>query len=426
MKYLDKDLSEFEQVSQNICNRFVKYAKIPSTSNSEKADNGITPSTPEQFEFAKILANELIELGLEKVQVTEYSYVYGRLPATKGFENIKPFCLLAHLDTVEEVLGFCVKPNVIQNYDGSLINLKNNIVLDPSKNPYLYQAGQEKDTIITTDGTTLLGGDDKAGITIIVSAFEYLLTHPEIEHGPIEVIFSPDEETGHGMDKVPLNLIESKFAYTVDGGHLGELECECFNAYRSDVKFTGVASHTNNARANGMVNAISMASSFVSNLPKNQSPETTDGREGFYCPLKISGSMEEALVSLFLRDFDKKQMEKRKETVQMLAETVANLFGGKVQVTHVQQYLNMKEELDKVPFVKEVLVKAFDECGVKPVMTPIRGGTDGSRLTELGIPTPNIFTGSHNYHSASEWVSLTQMVKATDIVITLSNLITKI
>lgn len=426
MKYLDKDSSELKNITDQICNRFIKYAKIHSTSNSEKADMGITPSTPEQMEFAKILADELKSIGLEKVQVTDFSYVYARLPATLGFEKIKPFCLLAHLDTVEEVSGFGVNPQVFENYDGSVINLKNDIKLDPSKNIHLFQAGQEKDTIITTDGTTLLGGDDKAGITIIVSALKYLSTHLEIAHGPIEVIFSPDEETGHGMDRVPLNLIESKFAYTVDGGHLGELECECFNAYRSDIKFTGVASHTNNARANGMVNAISMASSFVSNLPKTESPETTDGRQGFYCPLKISGSMEEACVSLFLRDFDKEGMENRKATVQMLAESVARLFGGKVQVSHVQQYLNMKEELDKVPFVKEVLVKAFDECGVIPVMTPIRGGTDGSRLTELGIPTPNIFTGSHNYHSASEWVSLTQMVKATDIIITLSNLITKI
>lgn len=422
MKFLSDTCPEVEQ----ILNRFVRYAKIYSQSSSENADKGIIPSTPQQVEFAKILAQELTELGFSNVQLSEHSYVYANIPPTPGCENAKTFCLLAHMDTVEEVTGLNVNPQVIKNYDGRIIQLKNNITLDPEKISALKQAADEKDTIITTDGTTLLGGDDKAGITIIVSALQYLMAHPELPHGMIEVVFSPDEETGHGMDKVPLEKIKSKFAYTVDGGHIGELESECFNAYRSDIVFTGISSHTNNARANKMVNAISMASAFINSLPRHESPETSDGRQGFYCPLRFSGSMEEANVSLFLRDFEKDSMERRKSLVEQLALATAASFGGSAKVSHIQQYLNMREELEKVPYVKDVLIKAYEECGVKPIMTPIRGGTDGSRLTEMGIPTPNIFTGAHNYHSASEWVSLTQMVKATDIVINLSTLISKL
>lgn len=421
MKFLNEKSPETEQ----ILNRFIRYAKIYSQSSMENADKGIIPSTPQQVEFAKILADELKNLGFSDVQISEHSYVYANIPATANAQNARSFCLLAHMDTVEEVSGLNVNPQVVKNYDGRIIELKNNIVLDPQKIPALKQAATEGDTIITTDGTTLLGGDDKAGITIIVSALQYLLSHPEIPHGLIEVCFSPDEETGHGMDKVPLHLIKSKFAYTVDGGHLGELESECFNAWRSDLTFTGVASHTSNARAAGMVNAISMASAFVNSLPRHESPETTEGRQGFYCPMRINGSMEEATVSLFLRDFEKDNMERRKAVVEQLAKTAALSFGGQVKVNHVMQYLNMREGFRDMPFVKDVLVQAFSECGVEPVMTPIRGGTDGSRLTEMGIPTPNIFTGSHNYHSAQEWVSLTQMVKATDIVINLSTLIAK-
>lgn len=421
-----KFLSQSSLESQQICQRFVKYAKIYSQSSSENADKKIIPSTPQQAEFAKILFDELKELGFCDVSISDNSYIYANIPATKGFENTKSFCLLAHLDTVEEVSGKNVNPQIFKNYDGKTIFLKNGIVLEPSKIPELKQAADEKDTIITTDGTTLLGGDDKAGITIIVSALQYLLEHQEIPHGMVEVVFSPDEETGHGMDKVPLEKIKSKFAFTVDGGHIGELECECFNAFRSDLVFTGIPSHTNNARANKMVNAILMATAFVQNLPRQESPETTDGRQGFYCPLKISGSMEEACVSVFLRDFEMSNMERRKALVEQLANYVATAFGGNVKVQHIQQYLNMRDGLEKVPYVKEVLIKAYEECGVKPIMTPIRGGTDGARLTELGIPTPNIFTGAHNYHSALEWVSLNQMVVATDIVINLSTLITKL
>ncbi|MCQ2611186.1 MAG: peptidase T [Treponema sp.] len=421
MKFLKNNSAEEKELLE----RFVKYAKIWSTSSSESADQGIQPSTPQQMEFAKILAAELESLGLKGIKLTEHGYVYAYLDSSPECQNVKPFALLAHMDTVEEASGKDVKPNIIPGYDGSVIQLKDGIVLDPEKIPALKECGKVHDTVITTDGTTLLGGDDKAGVAAIVTAMNYLICHPEIRHGKIEVIFSPDEETGHGMDNVPADLIESKFAYTVDGSAEGELECECFNAFKSVVTFKGVASHTNNARANGMVNAISMASYFVNGLPRNQAPETTDGRLGFFCPLGISGSMEEASVSLFLRDFDMNSMNERKAYVNQLAKMTESAFGGKVSVEHIQQYLNMKDIIDRTPYVKDVLEQAYRHSGVEPEFTIIRGGTDGSRLTEMGIPTPNIFTGAYNYHSPYEWVSLSQMLKATDILIGLSELIAK-
>ena len=298
--------------------------------------------------------------------------------------------------------GLNVKPIVHKNYGGEPITLPYGNVLDPAKDKDLYLAGQQEDTIITSDGTTLLGADDKAGVSEIMTALEFLIKHPEIRHGTIEVIFSPDEETGHGMDKVPLELLKSKFAYTVDGGHIGELETECFNAFKTDVTFTGNSIHTGNGRPD-LVNAISMASSFLNMLPYTERPETSDGRMGFFAPMSIEGSIESASISLILRDFDMVGMEKKKSLVERIADTVAATYGGKAH-----------------PDVVENLVSAYMEAGVQPVFVPIRGGTDGSRLTEMGIPTPNIFTGGHNYHSRSEWASFSQMIYATEVLIQLA------
>ncbi len=403
---------------KEILERFVRYVKIWTTSDSSKADEGIQPSTERQFDLARVLESELKELDVHNVQVTEHCYVYGKIPASAGMESVASVCLLAHMDTVEEVSGENVNPQVFENYSGNKITLSTGDVLDPSEDKALFEAGQNHETVITTDGNTLLGADDKAGVTAIMTMVVYLKNHPEIQHGQIEVIFSPDEETGHGMDNVPMSLIESKCAYTVDGGHIGELESECFNAYKSDVVFTGKSKHTGSARPD-MVNAISMAASFLSNLPRNEAPETTDGYQGFYAPMDVSGSIETSKVCVFLRDFSKEGMEKRKALVEILAEATAKSFGGKVQVKHTFQYANMKEGLDKNPKVVENLVEAYKKAGVEVLYTPIRGGTDGSRLTEMGIPTPNIFTGGHNYHSRTEWCSLQQMAKAAEILINL-------
>ena len=266
----------------------------------------------------------------------------------------------------------------------------------------------------------MLGADDKAGVTAIMCALDYLQRHYEnIPHGPIEVMFSPDEETGHGMDKVPLNILKADFAVTVDGGDEGELESECFNAWAAQVKFTGKACHTGDAKANKMVNAAVMAGNFAARMPREKAPETTEGYEGFIAVMDFSGSIESAEVNLLLRAFTAEEIESQKKIIQDAADSVTNEFGGKAEVTFRQQYLNMKEKLDGHPQVLERLRKAFAASGVEVRETPIRGGTDGSRLTEMGIPTPNIFTGAHEFHSRNEWCSLNQMSKAADVIINL-------
>ena len=384
-----------EKDKKAVLERFLRYVQIWTTSDGERADQGIQPSSDRQWDFAHLLEKELKSIGLESVQISSHCYVYGFLPPSPGKEGAEAFCLLAHMDTVDEVSGEHVKPQ-LKEKDG--------------------------DTIITSDGTTLLGADDKAGVTAIMSALSFLQEHPEIPHGKIEVIFSPDEETGHGMDNVPLNLITSKCAYTVDGGSKGELETECFNAFKSEITFTGKATHTGTARAEGMVNAAVMASSFVANLPRHQAPETSDGYQGFYAVMDIKGGIEKASLTLLLRDFSTDGMEERKAFVDALAKTTAASFGGKAEVVHTQQYLNMKEGLKKVPRVTENLVAAYRASGIEPVFTPIRGGTDGSRLTEMGIPTPNIFTGGHNFHSRDEWCSLNELSSACEVLINLARI----
>lgn len=416
MNYIKKD-SDFQQ---KLLNRFIKYVKIWTESNLEKADKGIIPSEEREFELAKQLSAELTVMGLQEVQVTKDCYTYAYLSPSKGFENVPPFCLLAHIDTVEEVSGKDVKPIIYPSYDGTPIDLQCNVRHDPKKDSALAEAAKNRETIITADGTTLLGADDKAGISEIMTCIEYLVSHPEIKHGKIEVVFSPDEETGHGMDKVPLNLIKSKFAYTVDGGNIGELETECFNACSALVTFTGKSTHTGIARDGGMVNAVNIASRFVESLPVRERPETTCGYEGFYAVLEMNGSVEQASVSMILRDFSEEGMEGRIAAVKKLAEAAALSFGGKYEVSFKEQYKNMKSGLEKNPSVVKNLVAAYEASGIKPVFVPVRGGTDGSRLTEMGIPTPNIFTGGHNYHGRYEWASLEQMGAATDVLINLA------
>lgn len=403
------------ELQSSLLERFLRYVQIWTTSDSLSADSGAQPSTKCQFDLAHLLESELKALGLKDVQVTEKCYVYANLPATAGLEAQETFCLLAHIDTVEEVSGQHVNPQIHKNYDGSKITLASGDILNPDEDSALSLAGKNHETIITSDGNTLLGADDKAGVAEIMSALEYIVQN-KIPHGQIEVCFSPDEETGHGMDNVPLNLIKSKYAFTVDGGHIGELETECFNAFKSEIEFTGVSTHTGTARGK-LVNAITMASNFVTNLPRHEAPETTMGYEGFYAPMNIEGSIESSKVTLFLRDFEDSGMEKRKSLVEQIALATAVSFGGKVKVTHTQQYLNMKNGFTKCPHVIEKLIESYKAAGVEPVFTPIRGGTDGSRLTELGIPTPNIFTGGHNFHSRTEWASLEQMEKAKEVLI---------
>ncbi len=385
-----------EKNKNKLLERFVRYVQIWTESNEELAEKGVFPSTERQFDLAKILEGELKELGMQNVQVTKDCYVYGFLPGNDEGTKAESVLLMAHMDTTEEVSGKDVKPQI----------------------KHTKSAGED-DIIITSDGTTLLGGDDKAGVAAIMSAVAFLVENPQIKHRLVEVMFSPDEETGHGMDKVPLKLIKSKAAYTVDGGNLGEMETECFNAWSASITFTGKATHTGYAKEGGMVNASVMASAFVAGLPRHKAPETTSNYEGFIAPMRISGSIESAQVDLLLRAFTTEEIEEEKVIVEKLAHAVEASFGGKAKASFKQQYLNMHDKMEQNPQVVEQLEKAYKNAGIEIIRKPIRGGTDGSRLTEMGIPTPNIFTGAHEIHSRNEWVSLNQMSKAADVLINL-------
>jgi len=411
-----------------LLDRFVRYTAVGTQSDRDKADSGFFPSSDNQKEFARSLAEELRAIGLSDVTLDENFYVLARVPPSTGLENKPSFGLCAHMDTASDAPGDGVKPILHRLWKGEAIVLKDGFTIDPATDEDLASCAKrasesgKADTIITSDGTTLLGADDKAGIAGIVTLAEYLTKNPSVRHGPIEILFSPDEETGHGMDRVPLEKLNSKAFYTVDGGNEGELETECFNAWKADITFTGVAAHLGAARGK-MVNAVSMAASFIAALPAQESPEATDGYYGYFCPLDVSGSVERAKLTVFLRDFDQATMTRRLSRLNDIADGVRAQFpGGCVAIEKTQQYLNMKEKLDAAPEVLALLRKAAERAGVASYMKPIRGGTDGSRLTELGIPTPNIFTGGHNYHSRTEWASLSQMTRMVATLIELSQL----
>ncbi len=390
-----------------LLDRFCRYVKIWSESDGKAADTGTFPSTERQWDIAKVLVKELRNLGTRNVYLTDYCYVVAKIDSNiidpEERKKYPTILLMAHMDTVDEVTGENVKPVIS--------------MLSAAESP----TGQD-DTIVRSDGTTLLGADDKAGVSAIMAAVEYLMNHYEdenLKHGPIEVMFSPDEETGHGMDKVPLNILKAECAYTVDAGDEGELEAECFNAWSCTVRFTGKACHTGDAKANGMVNAVTLAGSFAAELPHDMAPETTEGYEGFIAPMEITGTIESSSVNMLLRSFYIEEIKKEKEIIKATAEKITAKFGGSFDIEFRQQYLNMKEKISEHPQVIERLEKAYEDAGVKVIKKPIRGGTDGSRLTELGIPTPNIFTGAHEFHSRNEWLSLNQCAKAADVLINL-------
>lgn len=391
----------------HLLDRFTRYVKIWSESDGKAADSGVFPSTERQWDIAKVLVKELRNMGTRNVYLTDWCYVVAKIDSNivdpEERKKYPTILLMAHMDTVDEVTGENVKPVIS--------------MLSASESP----TGEE-DTIIRSDGTTLLGADDKAGVAAIMAAVDYLMRHYEeegLKHGPIEVMFSPDEETGHGMDKVPLNILKADFAVTADGGDEGEFECECFNAWACTVKFTGKACHTGSAKSGGMVNAVTLASAFTAALPHDMAPETTENYEGFIAPMEITGTIESSSVEMLLRSFNIEEIEQEKEIIKSTAEKVIAQFGGTYELEFKQQYLNMKEKLDEHPEVMERLRAAYKASGVEVREQPIRGGTDGSRLTELGIPTPNIFTGAHDFHSRNEWLSLNQCAKCADVLINL-------
>jgi tripeptide aminopeptidase len=327
---------------------------------------------------------------------------------------------LAHLDTANDVSGKDVKPQLVESYDGGIIKLGEGLALDPAADAGL--AAHKGKAIIHADGTTLLGADDKAGIAEIMGAVEYLVSHPEITHGPLEFIFTPDEETGKGLPEFPLELIQSKVCYTMDGGPIGGIEAECFNAWKAEIGFKGKVIHIGAARG-VLANAVLMAASFACLLPRSESPEATDGYYGYYCPMEIKGDLENASLEVLLRDFESEGMERRLAALDAFAKTVEAQFpGGKVAVNTKEQYINMKKKIDENAESMQRLEAALGNLGIAYHLKPIRGGTDGSRLTELGIPTPNIFTGGRNYHSRLEWVSVPEMAAACMTLIELIRL----
>jgi tripeptide aminopeptidase len=412
---MQNDSSWFQS---KVLERFLRYVKIHTTSDSLSSSK---PTTARQLDFAKHLVEELYTIGVDDVSYDENGFVIGRIEQNIE-EDLVPhrIGLIAHLDTSEDAPGENVKPIVHERYDGNAIRLEEGVVIDPAEFPDLL--AYKGSTIVTSDGTTLLGADDKAGIAAIMTAIEYLLIHEDIPRPAIEVIFTPDEETGTGKTMFPFDDVFSEACYTFDGGKEGVLEIECFEAYKASVELTGRSIHLGTAKGK-LVNAVQMAKSFLSLLPDSETPETTDGREGYYCPLKVTGEIEKAAITIYIRDFEESECVRRIETLNRIAHAVeAEYPGGKASVRAEKQYHNMKKFLTQRPEVISILESAIRETGIEPVQEPIRGGTDGAYLSEKGIPTPNVFTGGANFHSRMEWVSLSAMVRAANVAVNLVRL----
>lgn len=398
---------------QEVLDRFLRYVQVDTMSDESIADKK-HPSTPGQWDLLRMLEGELKGLGLKDVVLDEYGYLLARLDATeKGLPSIA-FC--SHVDTADDVEGNHVRPRVVENYDGKDIRLNDEYSIVVADNPEL--ARYVGSTIITSSGDTLLGCDDKGGVAEIMTAVSYLVKHPEIKHGEIEILFSPDEETGCGMDFFDASRLNAKALYTVDGGTRYEVELECFNAATVKVHFSGVSYHLGAARGR-MVNALTMASAFINAIPQAESPEATDGRYGYYCAQSASGNATDMDVTVYLRDFDYDGLLRRIEVLQSLGKTVELLYaGGKVTVDSKISYLNMGEAAKKDPWAVEAIFKAGKALG-QPLHTEIiRGGTDGSRIAQIkGIACPNLYTGGHNYHSRFEWAALDAMNDSVALII---------
>lgn len=398
---------------QEVLDRFLRYVQVDTMSDESIADKK-HPSTPGQWDLLRMLEGELKGLGLKDVVLDEYGYLLARLDATEqGLPSIA-FC--SHVDTADDVEGNHVRPRVVENYDGKDIRLNDEYSIIAADNPEL--ARYVGSTIITSSGDTLLGCDDKGGVAEIMTVVSYLVKHPEIKHGEIEILFSPDEETGCGMDFFDASRLNAKALYTVDGGTRYEVELECFNAATVKVHFSGVSYHLGAARGR-MVNALTMASAFINAIPQAESPEATDGRYGYYCAQSASGNATDMDVTVYLRDFDYDGLLRRIEVLQSLGKTVELLYaGGKVSVDSKISYLNMGEAAKKDPWAVEAIFKAGKALG-QPLHTEIiRGGTDGSRIAQIkGIACPNLYTGGHNYHSRFEWAALDAMNDSVALII---------
>ena len=397
--------------------RLIRYVQIDTEAdpNSET-----TPSSMKQKDLSKLLVDELKSMGIHDAEMDEWGYVYATIPATSSRENIPTICFCSHVDTAPDCSGKDVKPLVHENYQGQPIILPDDPsqIITTEKHPYL--ASKIGDDIITASGKTLLGGDDKAGVAIIMDFAQFMMQNTQIPHGKIRILFTPDEEIGRGVDKADMKKLGADFGYTLDGGPLGSIEDETFSADAMTFTFTGISAHPGYAKGK-MVHAIKVAAHFVDLLPKDSwSPETTKDREGFVHPTSISGGLESANVSFIIRDHQTSKLAEYENRLKELAEQAISAFpGSQMEFKVVEQYRNMKEILETVPFVNEYAVQAIQKAGIEPRKMIIRGGTDGSRLSFMGLPCPNLFTGEMAIHSKHEYVSVQDMQKAVDTMIEL-------
>lgn len=407
---------------QHIIDRFISYVTIDTESDPNSTT---TPSTEKQWNLARKLAEELTQMGLQDVSIDQHAYVMATLPSNIDYK-VPTIGFVAHFDTTPDFTGANVQPQIIANYNGKdiVLNAEQNSVLSPKYFKDLLQyKGQ---TIITTDGTTLLGADDKAGITEIMCAVEYLINHPEIPHGDIKIGFTPDEEIGRGADLFDVKKFGADWAYTMDGSQIGELEYENFNAAGVKIIFKGKSVHPGYAKGK-MMNAMQLSQKFLAQLPKKEVPEKTSGYEGFFHLVGIQGSIEHTEVQLIIRDHSRKKFEERKKFIQ---KTIAKInkkhqkqFGEDIALLSItDQYYNMKEKIKPVMHIVQLAEKAMKSVGVKPIIKPIRGGTDGSKLSYMGLPCPNIFAGGHNFHGKYEYVPVESMQKAIEVIVAIVTL----
>ncbi len=406
---------------ENVVEKFLKYVTYDTESDTR---TGLTPSTPGQMFFAEELTKELNDMGLEDVKLDENGYVTGILPSNLNKE-VPKLGLIAHMDTSPDFSGKNVQAKIIKNYNGEdiILNKDLNIVMKTSDFPELKNyKGQ---SLITGDGKTLLGADDKAGIAEIMTALEHLTKHPEIKHGAIHVAFTPDEEIGKGADYFDVKKFGADFAYTLDGGELGELQYENFNAAFAKITCKGRNVHPGTAK-NKMINSMFIAHDFMTRLPKDEVPEKTEDYEGFYHLISVQGSVENTTLEYIIRDFDASNYELRKTFIENLCCEYNDKLGEKVLVSEItDQYFNMREKIEPVKHIVDIAEEAMKEVGVVPKIVPIRGGTDGSRLSYMGLPCPNLFTGGHNFHGRFEYIPIESMKKAVLVVLKIVEMIAK-
>ncbi len=405
-------------MQKEIMERFTTYVKIDTQSNEE---NDSTPSTPGQLELANVLVNELKEIGMEEVSIDEHGYVMATLPANSE-KDIPVIGFLAHMDTATDFTGKNVNPQIVENYDGQDITLneKLNVILSAEAFPELPD--YKGHTLITTDGTTLLGADNKAGIAEIMTAMNYLLKHPEMKHGKIRVAFTPDEEIGRGPHNFDVEKFAADYAYTVDGGPLGELQYESFNAAAARITFKGNNVHPGTAK-DKMINSGKMAAEFIRKFPEKEAPEFTEGYEGFYHLISVQGDVERTEATYIIRDFDKNGFKYRKETVKRYVDEMKSKFGeDSIELEMKDQYYNMREKIEPVKEIVDIAYEAMVNKNITPVVKPVRGGTDGSQLSYMGLPSPNIFTGGENFHGKFEYISLDNMEKAVNVIMEICRL----